>query len=351
MTQSLPDLSEAAPCGPNVEFDSDYGELERAAQGKPEQQYGDTIIAAEDPVWKDVATQASALCERTYDLRVMVHLATAQLQLQGLVPFADIIGQIRYLLAERWAFVHPQLDPEDDNDPTLRANALLPLIHPSRVLRLLREMRLAASQRDGAVSWRTINIFTGAIEPEQESERKTEQAIRAAFSETGRAALLERKAMLDDCVREIAGIGRAFDDNAGYGNAPDLGNLSKLLFDMSRFIGQYLPAEDAGTAPDEAETAMGDGGGGDAVMTEAAPRARGTAVTAASLTSVNTRADAVRLLDLVCRYYETYEPSSPMPLLISRARNLADKSFLEILQDLAPDGLMQAQNIVKSREY
>jgi type VI secretion system protein ImpA len=351
MTQTLPDLSDSAPCGPNVEFDADYGELERAAQGKPEQQYGDTIIAAEDPVWKEVAASAAALCQRTYDLRVIVHLAIAQLQLKGLVPFAETIGQIRYLLAERWAYVHPQLDPEDDNDPTLRGNALLPLIHPARVLRLLRDMPLAASRRDGIVTWRTIQIFTGAIEPDQDNPRKSEPEIRGAFTETGREPLLERKALLDECVREIAAIGRAFDENAGYGNAPDLGNLSKLLFDMSRYIGQYLPEEGAAAAPDEPETDMGDAAAGTPAATDAAPRPRSGAVTAAQLTSITTRADAVRLLDLVCRYYESYEPSSPLPLLISRARNLADKGFLDILQDLAPDGLMQAQNIVKSREY
>lgn len=68
------------------------------------------------------------------------------------------------------------------------------------------------------------------------------------------------------------------------------------------------------------------------------------------LTAVTSRAEALHLLDLACRYYQENEPSSPLPLLIARARRLADKSFLEILQDLAPDGLGQAQNIVQSRE-
>ena len=47
-------VSEDLPGGPNLEFDPDFGALERAAQGKPEQQYGDTIIPAEEPDWKDV---------------------------------------------------------------------------------------------------------------------------------------------------------------------------------------------------------------------------------------------------------------------------------------------------------
>ena len=350
VTHTLPDLSGDQPCGPNLEFDAAYGELERAAQGKAEQQYGDTIIPAEEPIWKEVAAQAISLCSRTYDLRVLVTLATAQLQLSGLAPFCEVVGQIRYLLAERWAHVHPQLDPEDDNDPTLRANALLPLLNLARVIRPMRELPIAASRRDGAVSWRVLGIFSGAIEPEPNVERKTEQAVRAAFNETGAAVLQDRRAMLDACVGELAGIGQAFDANAGFGYAPDLTPLSKLLAEMSRYIGQFMPDEAAEAEP-EAEPESAQSESNPAAGAEPAPRARSTAVTAASLTAVTTRADAVRLLDLVCRYYETYEPSSPLPLLIGRARRLADKGFLEILQDLAPDGLMQAQNVVNSREY
>jgi type VI secretion system protein ImpA len=58
----------------------------------------------------------------------------------------------------------------------------------------------------------------------------------------------------------------------------------------------------------------------------------------------------MRLLDIVCRYYEQHEPSSPLPMMIARARRLADKGFLEILQDLAPDGLHQAASIVQPRD-
>ena len=65
---------------------------------------------------------------------------------------------------------------------------------------------------------------------------------------------------------------------------------------------------------------------------------------------MTTRADALRLLDLACQYYRRCEPSSPLPLLVERARRLADKNFLDILRDLAPDGLVQAQTVVGSRD-
>ena len=65
----------------------------------------------------------------------------------------------------------------------------------------------------------------------------------------------------------------------------------------------------------------------------------------ASLGAVTRREDAVRLLDLVIEYYERNEPSSPLPLLIARARRLADKGFLDLIRDLAPDGFGQAERV------
>lgn len=351
ISAGLPDLDADAPAGPNLEFDADFAALERAAQGKAEQQYGDTRIPAEEPLWPDVAAQAEALLERTHDLRVLVHLAVAKLHTEGFEAFAAVVQIIRQQLETRWDHVHPQLDAEDDNDPTLRANALLRLAEPIRVVRRLRDLTLATSARDGPVSWRTISVFNGTLEPEPGQQKKTEAVIRAAFTETGAERLAARAEAFAMCVHEAGAIGAVFDANTGYGNAPDLSGLTKLLAEMGRYVTQFMPASEAlpeGSAG--ASPGASDGPGGAAAGDGVGVGAPRGAITAASLTSVSTRADAMRLLDIVCRYYEQNEPSSPLPMLIGRARALADKNFLEILRDLAPDGLMQAQNIVQPRE-
>lgn len=347
LTGGLPDLDGDAPAGPNLEFDPSFGELERAAQGKPEQQYGGTIIPAEEPNWKEVAGLAEDLLDRTRDLRVLVTLAVARLQLKGLVAFVEVVGVIRDQLEARWPYVHPQLDPEDDNDPTFRANALLPLGEPLRVLRPLRTLALATSRRDGPVSWRTVNIFNGIVDTEDSSERKTEQVIRAAFAETGVAQLTTILDSVNFGQAQIDGIDAVFNANSGYGNGPDLSNLSKLLREIGNIIGTYMPAEDPADAGGEVSEQTEAVGG---EREQASGGGARPGVSIASLTAIHSREDAMRLLDLVVRYYETQEPSSPLPLLIGRARKLADKGFLEILQDIAPDGLMQAQSVVRSRD-
>jgi type VI secretion system protein ImpA len=55
--------------------------------------------------------------------------------------------------------------------------------------------------------------------------------------------------------------------------------------------------------------------------------------------------DVVRVLDLICAYYQRVEPSSPVPLLLRRARGLVRKSFMEIIQDLNPEAIHQIQVI------
>jgi type VI secretion system protein ImpA len=340
-------VSEQAPAGPNLEFDPDFGALERAAQGKPEQQYGNTVIPGEEPDWKEVEAQATALLERSRDLRVLAHLAVARLHLRGLAEYAEVLTLTRELLETRWAEIHPQLDPEDDNDPTLRANALLRLAHPGVVLRRIRYLPLANSPRLGHYSWRDVAVALGAIEGDPHKEKPSETVIRSAFQETDPAhtAALREAALAAKAAAE--GIGAAFDANAGYGFAPDFAELIKLLAEVARTIERYAatPAETAAEAPPEPATAAG----GDGAPMPPAPARAGGAVTAAALGEVTTRADALRLLDLACQYYRRYEPSSPLPLLVERARSLADKDFLDILRELAPDGLMQAQTIVSNR--
>jgi type VI secretion system protein ImpA len=56
-----------------------------------------------------------------------------------------------------------------------------------------------------------------------------------------------------------------------------------------------------------------------------------------------TREDVLKLLDQVCAYYAKHEPSSPVPLLVERAKRLASMSFLDIVRDLADKGLPQVE--------
>ncbi|MGK2926590.1 MAG: ImpA family type VI secretion system protein, partial [Lysobacterales bacterium] len=79
-----------------------------------------------------------------------------------------------------------------------------------------------------------------------------------------------------------------------------------------------------------------------------ADQAEGTAAVAAGSAAprsgpISNRSDVVRALERVCEYYSVQEPSSPVPLLLRRAQRLVEKSFMEILEDMVPDGVSQAR--------
>ena len=61
--------------------------------------------------------------------------------------------------------------------------------------------------------------------------------------------------------------------------------------------------------------------------------------------SIQSREDVIRVLDQVSDWYAKYEPSSPVPLLLRRAKRLVNKSFIEAVQDLGPSGLTEIQGI------
>jgi len=69
----LTDLSPDVPCGEDEEYSADFRSLEEALAGKPDAQYGGTVIAATPPDWTLAHSLSMTLLERTRDLRVAVH--------------------------------------------------------------------------------------------------------------------------------------------------------------------------------------------------------------------------------------------------------------------------------------
>lgn len=57
---------------------------------------------------------------------------------------------------------------------------------------------------------------------------------------------------------------------------------------------------------------------------------------------LSSRSDAIECLAKIIAWFENNEPSSPLPMLLRRARKLSTMSFLDILRDISPDGINQA---------
>ncbi len=56
---------------------------------------------------------------------------------------------------------------------------------------------------------------------------------------------------------------------------------------------------------------------------------------------VQTRSQAITLLDLVQRFFRKSEPSSPVPMLCERARAMAERDFMSVLRDVLPKSALR----------
>lgn len=326
------------PCGENLEYDAAFGELERAAQGKPEQQYGDTVIPAEEPDWSAVKKQAEALLGRSKDLRAAVYLARALVRTDGLAGLAEGLALVQGLLERYWEGLHPRLDPEDDNDPTLRVNCLASLRDPEATLRAVREAPLVASPALGRYSLRDVQAATGLLALAPGAAPPPDPGVvEAAFRGCELGALQETARVLERCIEGVTGIETLVTGRVGAAQAPDLGDLRELLRSGARVVDEALGKRGAsGGAAAGAGSAAEGAPAGAAAQPVAAPAASG---------QIASREEVVRVLDRVCEYFARVEPSSPVPLLLRRAQRLVSKSFLEIVRDLAPDGVAQVEAI------
>ena len=326
----LTPVSESQPCGPDLEYDAQFLALEEAAKGKAEQQFGDTIIAAEEPDWRMVQTLATELFTRTKDLRVAVHLLRASTRLQGLGACAEGLRLIAGLLASQWDHVHPMLDVDDGNDPTMRLNALAPLVDGQGLLADIRKAALASGRH--TVTGRDIELASGKAQPNEGEAVPAQAGVVQAFqdAESQQPGLLSQ---LSGLVQSIMQIDQVINDKASI-SGPELRPLRLLCQHIVDTANQAQGGSGlAASAEGEAMAAAEVGASGVAHAAVAVPG------------SIRSRADAIASLQRVCEWLELNEPTNPAPLLIRRAERLMNKSFMDIIRDLVPDGIDQVERI------
>lgn len=329
-------ISEEAPCGEDLEYDPVFQEMEVMMQTTEEQEFGDTIIPGTGPDWKGVAEQVQNLNERTRDLRVLSCGALADLSLKGLKVFCDSLESLNACMETFWDTIHPELDVEDNNDATMRLNALQILNDYQMVSFGLERAPLLEVKGLGSFSLRDIELAEGKTSPVGDETVQDIGLIQGAFGNADAEVI----GTLSDSVRgSIKQLNRAIElwDKLAT-DAPSLNfdEILKVLGEIRQAVEKYAPqaaAAAAAAAEDEIED-------GEESPTEgASSSARGVSMSG----SINSRTDVINMIDKICDYYASHEPSSPIPMLLRRAQRLVPKSFVEILEDIAPDGIAQAK--------
>lgn len=331
----LQPVSADRPCGEDCEYDPTFQAMEQAAEGQPERRMGNSVEPAVEPDWKTVKAQALDLLGRTKDLRVGVYLSRALLHTDGWPGWADGLTWLAEALHTYWESIYPQIDP-DDNDSTFRVNSFIPLVHQDLAIAELRNVPLVSSRAVGRFSLRDIDIASGKITVSVGAKNELPQmnAVNAAFSDVDIEQLQTTAEALNRSLAAVVRINDQLTEQLGASEAPDLSALIDELRDASGTINARLSERGVTVVDSPSEDPAG----------EPQPVAAVDGAPAVPISgSVNSRQDVAQMLDKICEYYGRHEPSSPVPLLLIRAKKLVFKDFLDILKDVAPDAVAQVE--------
>jgi type VI secretion system protein ImpA len=149
--------------------------------------------------------------------------------------------------------------------------------------------------------------------------------IQAAFRRTPAEELQNTLHAAREAMDDLDRICGVFQTRTREGSSPELSDLHRDLERICRVVGEYgAISPRAGDVP-SAE--------GRSPLAEKEP----VPVTG----EIRSRNDALAAIERACRYFESHEPSSPVPLLLRRAQRLAPKTFLEIIADVCPSAMEQ----------
>ena len=281
----LAPISESAPCGPALNEHAWYDDFRNFSS------------SSERMVWSKHAGRALSLAQESRDLRAWVWLTRTSICTDGVIGLAAGLQLIADGLEKYWNILPPQ--HANENDPAERFM-----------------MRLSALTQIGATHF-SCNLddlrrfgrnFTDLQADLGEMTTKTQPSPAT-------------KAAADEAKEATNRICNIFARGFGPGRDP-LVNFDTILGKLAAIESRF-----------------------DASMAQEALPATTPVREPARLALVNSREDVVHSLDLVLNYYRDNEPSSPVPLLVARAKRLVSSSFIDAIKDLAPGGLKDLQTV------
>jgi len=321
-------ISEDMPAGPDMQYTLEFAELEAAAAGTSEQQYGKVVIPAKPPEWRHVLELATALSKQTRDLRVLLLMSRALTRIHGLAGLKEGLDVLGGLLEHQWEQVHPQLVVDGVQDPQVRFGVLLEFAAEG----LVGDVRQATALNTplGTLTVRDVE----RVAEQGHTEANGMDINRDQIDQIVRDVALPEAPVLElpgQIVQRLEQIRKNIEARLGAEFTPDLTPLTRPLERVSSLLQDMTQPE---AEPQEAGEPLAAAGSNAAEPLSELP---GT---------FNSRAAVVKAMDAICVYLERNEPTNPAQLLIRRARRFMVMSFVDIVKEISPDGVNQVMFVV-----
>lgn len=345
--------------GVNCEYDPTFQSLERLFAPRSESMVASEGEAGDERDWRAGRDAGLDVLARSRDLRAACRLCVCLLHTDGLEGFAGGLELAAAHVGPLWDGAHPLLDADDGYDPTARCNAFAILSDPETV-RALERTPLAVNRMRMTADVRLCQVASGRRAAAGDEEAASAAglvadafvddaeaaAARLAAARRAQAAIAEIDARWRERMNALAEWSRTEDGAKGRRNdftqAPRLDAIDAALAQIVREMSDRL--EGPSSAADAGAHAL-NGALAPSPVPGAAP-----AASTGGAGAIASRADARRELARVADWFRSNEPSSPVPLLIERARMMIDRPFLEIVADLGSDGLEELKKAIDASE-
>ena len=318
-------ISEDQPCGPDLEYDTEFVVLQARATPREAAQYGDFVAPTEALNWPELERDCQRLLLRTKDIRLLTLFLRCRTRLDQAEGLRDGLALLYALLTAFPEQIHPQLEIDGEEEPDLRANALAVLADPQGLLADVREITLGSNATRLQV--RDIEHAFGVPRP---ADALAPESVRLQLEALREQGLPQISAMDEACVLAQAIL--RWSEAALPDHTPDLKPLVRLL----QLIGhpELVAPTTAANMPQANPPSV-------AAALQSAPAARALhAVHAeappdcAEFTDAmpTNRHTALTQIRLARTWFEVHEPSSPVSLLLRQAESLVGKPFSEVFQ-------------------
>jgi len=338
----LSPVSPENPCGlfadSSAELYSEFNALMQFADGRPEQVMGDSVIPAVEPNWAKVQELAQALLSKSKDLRIACYLTQSLIKKGGFLGLNDGLNFVNSLLGEYWEEVHPCLiildeDGDEDDDPDYRINAVA-YLGDAGFINSLSDVKLVSSRAVGSFSLKDYRIAIGSQGDSKGENKPDISLINAAFMDVDVELLQSARQAVIESIESVNQISNKFAEKLSAASSPQ---LKPLLADLRYVIKIYDEVlSERGVVSD-----VNDDQTDDSVSEEgqAMNKELESVKPVVNAGEVNTRDDVIKQIDKICKYYQKNEPSSPVPLILNRAKKLVTMDFMDIMKDMSPESV------------
>ncbi|MEO1310548.1 MAG: type VI secretion system ImpA family N-terminal domain-containing protein [Pseudomonadota bacterium] len=345
LSQYCAPLSSGPPGGDDCEYDPRFQALEALFAARQLGMAAPDEADEDDRNWGDGREAALALFETTRDVRVACRLAACLLYTEGLAGFAEGLSVVEAHIGPLWEDAHPHLDADDKFDPTARCNAFA-LFGDGLVKRGFETASLAVGALRRPATLVDAQIASGRrAPPDADALTAARGLVDDAMAndregaEASLAAVRRARGSVSRILSEWDARMRALDEQGAVETtqSPRLEDVDAALAAIERELADRLEGASA------AEEASMETAGPAATNGAAAPAA-------AQPGAIRSREDAGRELARIAAWFRENEPSSPVPLMIDRARRMINRPFLDIISDLGSDGLEDLRRAIEAAD-